>query len=313
MKEEKKVIKGYKGFDKDLKCRGFQYEVGKEYECDKAIACEKGFHFCERPLDVFKFYPPLDDLNRYCEVEGSGDFDRDNSDDKVCCTKIKIIRELTLQELIEEETKELGDNVDKISEKKKSSCMVYNDEPCSLSFNHDVESVAINTGNGSMARNIGMGSVALSAGNNSIASNSGAFALAENTGAFSASVSSSGFSISDTTGDFSLSANMGNSSLASNEGNESVAVNMGDGARASTEGINSIAFVTGENSKAKGALGCWIVLTERDCQTVDNSLVKKINVSPIKDIKAFKVDGETIKPYTYYKLVDGKPVEVLEK
>ena len=54
-----KTIKGYKGFDKDMECRGFQYEVGKEYSTDKAIACTTGFHLCEKPFDVFQYYPPL--------------------------------------------------------------------------------------------------------------------------------------------------------------------------------------------------------------------------------------------------------------
>ena len=73
---KKEIIRGYKGFDKDLKCRGFQYEVGKEYSTDKAITCETGFHYCENPMDVLNFYTPCDDtgnLNRFCEVEGSGD------------------------------------------------------------------------------------------------------------------------------------------------------------------------------------------------------------------------------------------------
>ena len=54
----KKIIYSFKGFDKDLKCRGFQYEIGKEYEEPKAIACNAGFHACEIPLDVFSHYPP---------------------------------------------------------------------------------------------------------------------------------------------------------------------------------------------------------------------------------------------------------------
>ena len=82
-----KVIKAYKGFNKDMTCRDFQYEEGKEYETDKAEACECGFHACEYPLDVFSYYPPGTSV--YHEVEQSGDFDKSESD-KVASTKIKI-------------------------------------------------------------------------------------------------------------------------------------------------------------------------------------------------------------------------------
>ena len=81
------VIKAYKGFNKDMTCRDFQYEEGKQYETDKAEACECGFHACEYPLDVFSYYPPGTSV--YHEVEQSGDFDKSESD-KVASTKIKI-------------------------------------------------------------------------------------------------------------------------------------------------------------------------------------------------------------------------------
>ena len=91
-------MKAYKGFDKDLKCRGFQYEIGKEYETDTAKACESGFHACENPLDVFDYYPPAD--SRYCEVEQSGELDKGSDDSKIASTKIKIGAEIGLAGLI---------------------------------------------------------------------------------------------------------------------------------------------------------------------------------------------------------------------
>jgi hypothetical protein len=81
------VIKAYKGFNKDMTCRDFQYEEGKEYVTDEAEACECGFHACEYPLDVFGHYPPGTSV--YHEVEQSGELDRSESD-KVASTKIKI-------------------------------------------------------------------------------------------------------------------------------------------------------------------------------------------------------------------------------
>lgn len=92
-------MKAYKGFDKDLKCKGFQYEVGKEYEEQDVILCYKGFHACTAPLDVFKYYAPA--TSRYCEVEIDGEIEKATSDSKIVGTKIKIIREISLAELID--------------------------------------------------------------------------------------------------------------------------------------------------------------------------------------------------------------------
>ena len=93
------IIRTYKGFDKDLKCRGFQYEVGKEYEEAKADACNTGFHACERPLDVLDYYPPRNG-SRYCVVEQDGDLSRKGGDSKVASTKIKIGAEIGLPGLV---------------------------------------------------------------------------------------------------------------------------------------------------------------------------------------------------------------------
>lgn len=91
-------IKAYKAFDKDLSCRGFKYEVGKEYEETGDIkACEKGFHACPYPLDVFGYYTPAG--SRFCEVEQSGKID-DSGSDKVCSSKIRIGAELDIRGLV---------------------------------------------------------------------------------------------------------------------------------------------------------------------------------------------------------------------
>ena len=91
-------IKAYKAFDKDLSCRGFKYKVGKEYEETGDIkACEKGFHACPYPLDVFGYYAPAG--SRFCEVEQSGKID-DSESDKVCSPKIRIGAELDIRGLV---------------------------------------------------------------------------------------------------------------------------------------------------------------------------------------------------------------------
>lgn len=94
------AIKTYKGFNKDMTCRGFQYEEGKEYETDKAEACETGFHACEYPLDCFSYYSPNESV--FHEVEQDGKISRkSNSDDtKLASTKIKIGAKLNIAGLV---------------------------------------------------------------------------------------------------------------------------------------------------------------------------------------------------------------------
>ena len=246
MEEENVVIKGYKGFDKELKCRGFLYEVDKEYEQGGEIkCCNNGFHFCENPFDVFSYYPPND--SRYCEVHGSGKYDKDNDDSKVSVSKIKIGFEIGLKRLIDAGIKFILDKV------------------------NWEESKATNTGDQSAATNTGDRSAATNTGDRSAATN---------------------------TGDQSAATNTGDQSAATNTGDRSAATNTGNRSAASVEGFESIAIVTGYDCKAKGSLGCWIVLTERG--EWDG------NTYPIKCVKSFKVDGKKVKSNTWYKLINGE-------
>ena len=82
------AIKGVKGFNQDMTCRGFQYKEGETYETSRAKACKEGFHFCENPIDALNYYYPGQSV--YHQVEGDGQIDRDTDDSKVACTKIKI-------------------------------------------------------------------------------------------------------------------------------------------------------------------------------------------------------------------------------
>ena len=98
MANENKII-AYKGFDKDFKCRDFQYEVGKTYEMDGNIkCCGRGFHACESPMEVFDYYDML--TSRFAEVEQSGKIDKVDNSTKICSSRIKIKAELKLADII---------------------------------------------------------------------------------------------------------------------------------------------------------------------------------------------------------------------
>ena len=280
------MIKGYKGFDKELKCRNFQYKTNDVFEEEGEIkACSKGFHFCENPLDVFNYYPPSD--SRYCEVDGDGKIDKDNNDSKVACSKLHIHTEIGLKGIISAGVKFILDKVDW------NNCKETNTGYLSAATNTGDRSAATNTGDLSAATNTGDRSAATNTGDLSAATNTGDLSAATNTGYRSAATN---------TGYRSAATNTGDRSAATNTGDRSAATNTGDRSAAIVEGKDSIAIITGYDSKAKGEIGCWIVLTERgewNGQTY-----------PILDVKAFKVDDDIIKSNTFYKLVNGKPIEV---
>ena len=195
-------MKCFKGFDKDLKCRDFQYEIGKEYTEEKANICNYGFHACEFPMDVFNYYPPSD--SRYCEVELEANNQKSSDDSKRVGKKISVKAEIGIAGIIKAGVEYIKEQVNWEDDK---------------------------------------------------------------------------------------ATNTGYQSAATNTGNKSAAI---------VEGKESIALATGIKSKAKGKIGCFIVLTEW----------KEINNEyHIVDIKSAKVDGENIKEDTFYMLKDGKFVE----
>ena len=234
----------YKGFDKDLKCQDFQYETGKKYSEESAEICEKGFHACEFPLDVFRYYAPSD--SRYCEVDLDAN-DQKSNDSKRVGKSISIKAEIGIAGIVKAGVEYIKNQVD---------------------WNNDKKT---NTGDCSAATNTGDCSAATNTGNRSAATN---------------------------TGNCSAATNTGNCSAATNTGYRSAATNTGDRSAATVEGKESVAMAIGYGSKAKGSIGCFIVLAEW----------KKFEDETyhIVDVKSAKVDGTKIKPDTFYKLVNGE-------
>ena len=272
------MAKFYKGFNKDLKCRGYQFEVGKEYTAEGEIkACENGFHACENPMDVLGFYTP-NEFNRFCEVEGSGK--QDKKGEKTCFEKIKIVAEIGLGGLIQAGIKFCFDRV-KWSDKT-SSTGDY--------------SGASSTGYKSGASSTGDYSGASSTGNCSGASSTGNCSGASSTGDYSGASSTGNYSGASSTGNYSGASSTGNCSGASAVGNKSWAY----------AGKGSVAFAVGRDTRAKGAKGSWLVLTE--CHHDEEK-----EADFIDRVKVAKVDGKKIKADTWYTLKNGRFVKASEK
>ena len=117
----------YKGFDKDLRCRGFQYEVGKTYECDTADLCSSGFHACENPLDVYGYYPPGAG-SRYCLVELDGVSDQTDRDTKRVGTKITIKAELGIPGLLKAHIEWVKSKIEKAVKAGESEAVAVGDK-----------------------------------------------------------------------------------------------------------------------------------------------------------------------------------------
>jgi hypothetical protein len=317
----------YKGTDKDMKCRGFQFDLGKEYVEEEAKLCEKGFHGCEYPLDVFAHYGPAGSRFFVADLDGVTD-ERESCDTKLVGTKIKLRAEIGIAGIVKaaveyiNERAESGDNQtgDRSAATNTGSCSAAtNTGDCSAATNTGYRSAATNTGCCSAATNTGSCSAATNTGSCSAATNTGSCSAATNTGCCSAATNTGDRSAATNTGSCSAATNTGDCSAATNTGDRSAATNTGScsaatntgdcsaatntGYRsaATVDGKESIAIVTGFDSKASGTIGCWLVLTERGSWNGDTY--------HIKEVRAVKVDGEIIKPGVFYKLENGEVVE----
>ena len=228
-------MKAYKGFNKDMTCRGFQYEIGKAYETDAADLCRIGFHACENPLDCFSHYAPGN--SRYCEVEIEDNGQRSSEDSKVVGKKIKIGAELSTEQI------------------------------CKLHFEYVRSRCAPAKTNAAGDRE------SASAGRYGSAS-AGKFGIASAGERGSASAGEYG---SASAGEYGVSASRGSSSA----------------------GENGVAAARGEHAKVRGGIGSVLVVC-----------VEKKDSYDIAEWKAAVVDGERIRPDTWYTVENGEFKEV---
>ena len=253
-----KEIISYKGFDSSLRCRGFQYEVGKDYEQEGKIKCCKtGFHACEFPLDVFTYYAPGEN-SRYCTVTQSGVTDKEGGDSKVASSKIHIETEIGLDDIIKAGVKFILDKVNWKNQKESNTgdySAATNTGDYSAATNTGDYSAATNTGDRSAATNTGDRSAATNTGDHSAATNTGDHSAATNTGDYSAATNTGDQSAATNTGDCSAATNTGYQSAATNTGDYSAATNTGNRSAATNTGDQSVATNTGDYSAARTGPG----------------------------------------------------------
>ena len=221
--EENKII-SYKGFDENMQCRGFQYEVGKEYEMDGDIkCCERGFHACESPLEVWDHYDML--ASRFAKVEQSGKIDKGENSTKVCSSKIKISAELKLADIIK-----LG-----------------------VEWIKDVTSPSKVKATGELNNN---------GGDSAQIGSSGYYAKIGSSGD-SAQIGSSGYSAQiGSSGNYAQIGSSGNSAKIGSSGDYAQIGSSGDSAKIDSTGEDSVIMCAGRNSRAKAKVGSWITLAE---------------------------------------------------
>ena len=317
----KNVITSYKGFGKNMQCRGFQYEVGKEYEMDGEIkCCNRGFHACKSPIEVWDYYDMLN--SRFAEVEQSGKIDEEEKSTKICSSRIKIKAELKLADIINIGVEWLKDIT---SPSKVKTDGELNDngyrrkqigssgDSAKIGSSGDYAHIG-SSGDSAKIGSSGYSAKIGSSGNSAQIGSSGDSAKICSSGD-SAKIGSSGYSAQiGSSGNYAQIGSSGNSAQIGSSGNSAQIGSSGDSAQIGSSGDyaqidstgeDSVIMCAGNSSIAKAKVGSWITLTEWKW-----SDEKKHNV-PVC-VKTEYVDGEDIKADTWYQLKNGKFVEANE-
>ena len=302
-------MKAYKGFDKDLKCRGFQYEISKEYEESGADLCRRGFHACENPLDTFRYYSPGE--SRYCEVDVDDNGQRNTDDTKICGKHIKIGAEIGLKGVINAGVRFVFDKCENATEEHASG-ESGNAAASGLRGNAAASGLRGNaaasgwSGNAAASGESGNAAASGLSGNAAASGLRGNAAASGESGNAAASGESGNAAASGLRGNAAASGWRGNAAASGWSGNAAAsglrgtAVVTGSFGKASADGEQCISVAWGDNSRARGKIGTWIVVSEHD---EDGNIINAAMA---------KVDGVTIKENTWYTLKNGEIVEVQE-
>jgi hypothetical protein len=299
------IIKSYKGFDKDLKCRDFQYQIGKQYHCTGEIeVCSNGFHACKNPLDVFYYYPPTNN-NRYAETEQAGKLSQHNNDSKIASEKILVKAEINLSAMISaavkfifEKTKSSKTTNATTGEGANSATTGYRANSATTGYRAN----SATTGECANSATTGYRANSATTGNYANSATTGEGANSATTGECANSATTGNYANSATTGNYANSATTGNYANSATTGEGANSATTGECANSAVYGKESIAAGLGIENSAKGAKGCWLVLSEWT-QGKDRKW-------HIKSVKTAIVDGKKIKADTFYKLQKGKFIEV---
>ena len=297
------LITSYKAFDKNMKCRGFQYEVGKEYEMDGEIkCCNRGFHACKSPIEVWDYYDMLN--SRFAEVEQSGKIDKEEKSTKVCSSHIKIKAELKLADIINVGVEWLKDIT---SPSKIKTDGVLND-------NGDRNKKIGSSGDYAKIGSSGYSAQIGSSGNYAQIGSSGDSAKIASSGYSDKIASSGNYAQIGSLGDYAKIASSGYSAQIGSSGNyakigssgySAQIGSSGSYAKIDSTGEDSVIMCAGNSSKAKAKIGSWITLAEWEWSD------EKERYVPVC-VKTEYVDGENIKANTWYQLKNRKFVEVNE-